>query len=61
VHLRFSVGQELVGKVRHADGQGWKGFELDTSAFAGKTADLVAEISSDAGNRRMYGFEAITR
>jgi hypothetical protein len=61
VTLKFLVGQELVGKVTHNDGQGWKGFELDTSSFEGKTADLVAEVSAESGNRRMYGFEAITR
>jgi hypothetical protein len=61
VVLRFFVGKELVGRVTHADGQGWKGFDLDTSAFSGTTSDLVADVSSDNGNRRMYGFEAITR
>ncbi len=61
VNLKFFIGKELVGKVSHADGQGWKGFELDTSSFDGKTEDLVAEVSAESGNRRMYGFEAITR
>jgi hypothetical protein len=61
VALAFFIDRLSLGKVTHADGQGWKGFELDTSAYEGKTADLVAEVSAPSGNRRMYGFEAITR
>jgi hypothetical protein len=51
----------ILGKLVHRDGQGWAGFELDTAELAGRTADLVAEISAPNGNRRMYCFEADTR
>lgn len=60
VTIRFSVGGESIGTETHRDGDGWSGFALDTSRFAGKTADLVAEITS-SGERRMYCFEAGTR
>ena len=61
VQLGFSVGESLIAKVSHADGDGWKSFDLPTSEFAGKTADLTVEVTSANANRRMYCFEAITR
>jgi hypothetical protein len=45
----------------HRDGDGWKPFEVDTSELAGKTTELVAEVSSPGGDRRLYCFEADTR
>jgi hypothetical protein len=53
--------------VVHNDGDGWKPFELDTRDLAeaakasGGKADLVADIESPSGERRMYCFEADTR
>ncbi|WP_394824040.1 hypothetical protein [Pendulispora albinea] len=61
VRLVFSVGDSLLGYANHADGDGWKSFDLSTAEFAGKTADLTVEITSANANRRMYCFEAITR
>ena len=61
IHLGFSVGDSLVGHVSHADGDGWKSFDLPTGEFAGRTADLTVEVTSANANRRMYSFEAITR
>jgi hypothetical protein len=55
------VISNVIGRVVHRDGQGWAGFELETSELADKTADLVAEITAPNGNRRMYCFEADTR
>jgi hypothetical protein len=68
VTLTFRVGDTVVGSVEHRDGDGWKPFEFDTTALAneaartgGGRADLVAEIASPSGERRMYCFEADTR
>ena len=53
-------GDAQLGTLVHRDGDGWKPFELDTSALRGQHGELVAEISS-SGDRRMYCFEADTR
>lgn len=60
VTIAFSIAGSPLGSVLHRDGDGWRSFELDTSEFSGKDADLVAEISS-SGERRLYCFEADTR
>jgi hypothetical protein len=61
VTLSFKAGDALLGAVVHRDGDGWKPFELDTSAFAGQKGELEVEISSPGGDRRLYCFEADTR
>jgi hypothetical protein len=61
VSISFSVGDKKIGKATHQDGDSWKGFEFSTGDIKGQRGDLVAEISSANGNRRMYCFEAITR
>jgi hypothetical protein len=61
VSITFSVGDKKIGKATHNDGDSWKGFEFSTGDIKGQRGDLVAEISSANGNRRMYCFEAITR
>jgi hypothetical protein len=61
VTLTFRTGDTTLGSVVHRDGDGWKPFELDTSALAGQTAELVTEIASPGGERRLYCFEADTR
>jgi hypothetical protein len=61
VSIAFSVGDKKIGKATHNDGDSWKGFEFSTGDLKGQRGDLVAEISSANGNRRMYCFEAITR
>ncbi len=61
IQLVFSVGERRLGKMTHTDGDGWKGFELPTPELKGQKGELVAEVSSTSGSRRMYCFEAITR
>jgi hypothetical protein len=61
VTISFRVGDASLGSFVHRDGDGWKPFEVDTSDLAGKAAELVAEISSPGGDRRLYCFEADTR
>ncbi len=61
VTIAFTSGSSSIGKLVHRDGEGWKNFELDTSELDGKTAELVAEITSSSRDRRMYCFEADTR
>ncbi len=71
VTITFRVGGAVVGSVTHHDGDGWKPFEFDTTDVAAEAskngepgaarADLVADIESSSGERRMYCFEADTR
>jgi hypothetical protein len=64
VTLTFKVDDTVIGSVVHRDGDGWKPFELDTSTLPESMkgrADVVAEIASPSGDRRMYCFEADTR
>jgi hypothetical protein len=61
VSMTFTVDGAVLGRVVHRDLEGWKPFEFDTGDRAGSAADLVADIESDTGERRMYCFEADTR
>jgi hypothetical protein len=61
VTLTFRAGDISLGSFTHRDGDGWKPFEVDTSELAGQTTELVAEVSSPGGDRRLYCFEADTR
>jgi hypothetical protein len=60
VTITLRAGDVTLASLEHRDGDGWKGFELDTSNLSGTTGPLVAEISG-SGDRRMYCFEADTR
>ncbi len=60
VTITFRAGDLTLASLEHRDGDGWKGFELDTSSLAGTTGALEAEVSGQ-GERRMYCFEADTR
>lgn len=61
VTIEFSFDQGPLARFVHHDGEGWKAFDVSTEAFAGQKKELIAEISSTDGNRRMYCFEADTR
>jgi hypothetical protein len=61
VTIRFMSGGSTLGTLVHRDGEGWKPFELETSALAGQKGELEVEISSPGGDRRLYCFEADTR
>lgn len=57
----YRSGDTLLGQVVHADGQGWRGFELPTPELAGKTAPLTIDVTAPSGDKRHYCFEATTR
>jgi hypothetical protein len=61
VMIACHVGDSLIGEAVHRDGEGWKGFEFDTSSLAGTEVELVADIASSSSDRRLYCFEATTR
>lgn len=61
VTITFRIGDTTLGSVVHRDGDGWRAFEFDTSAFAGQHADVVADVVSPGGRNRAYCFEANTR
>lgn len=57
--LFLSETGSVLGRAVHRDGESWKAFEFDTSALAGKRADLVVEVSTPA--QRQYCFEAVAQ
>jgi hypothetical protein len=61
VALVWKAEDKTLGRVVHNDGDGWKGFELDTRDLEGKRGELIAEISAANPARRQYCFEADTR
>jgi len=61
VTIVFRTRTGPLGQSVHRDGQGWSSFELDTTELAGKTEDIIVEVSSSVGMRRQYCFEATTR
>ena len=61
VELTLRSGDKTFGRVVHRDGEGWKGFELDTSELAGQTGELDVEVTSVSRDRRMYCFEVDAR
>jgi hypothetical protein len=61
VTITFTINGAPIGSAVHRDLEGWKPFELDTSAFAGTRAEVVADIDCPTAERRMYCFEADTR
>ena len=61
VSIAFTVGNRLLGRVVHRDGDSWSPFDLDTSALSGQTAELVVDISTPNSRERSYCFEADTR
>lgn len=61
VNITFRSGPKVIGKFVHRDGDGWKGFEADTTELAGTVGDLAVEISASSNANRQYCFEADTR
>ena len=61
VSITFRAGDEAIGHAVHNDGDGWKPFEFPTGGLTGTKGELVVDISSASGMRRVYCFEADTR
>ncbi len=61
VSLTFSIDDAPIGKVVHQDGDGWKPYEIGTTAYAGKKGELTVDVQTASGNKRQYCFEADTR
>jgi len=61
IRMKFSSDGVALGEAVHEDGEGWASFGWDTPGLRGVTAELLVEISSDRGDRRVYCFEATTR
>lgn len=58
--VAFSSGGRPIGTSVHRVGVGWNPFEHPTPELAGKTADLVADVSASSA-ARPFCFEADTR
>lgn len=61
VRLRVLVDDQEVGRDDHHDGEGWKGFDFDTRAFAGAAHTVTFEVTSPSAGMRHYCFEGDTR
>ncbi len=61
VELRVLIDDRSVGASVHRDGEGWKGFEFNTAAYAGSTHRVTFEVRSERAGMRHYCFEGDTR
>ncbi len=60
VTLTFRANDRVLGKITHADGDGWKQFELSTSDLQRTRGELVVDVDSRQAGRQ-FCFEADTR
>jgi hypothetical protein len=61
IELDVLVGGQPIGTFRHEDGEGWKRFELSTSAFAGRTEPVDFRVRSRSTKERQFCFQASVR
>jgi len=61
VELRVLVDGAEAGRSVHRDGEGWKGFEIDTRAWANTTRQLTIEVRAEAPGMRHYCYEGDVR
>ncbi len=61
ITLTVSVGDHVVGRDTHSDGEGWKLFQFDTSGFRGQTQPVTFEVTVPSGGNRHYCFQADAR
>lgn len=61
VELRVLIDDTEAGRSIHRDGDGWKGFEIDTRAWANTTRQLTIEVRAEATGMRHYCFEGDLR
>lgn len=61
VMISFRVKDTIIGRTAHVDGQGWSGFDFETTELDGKSEELRVEVTSASGANRKYCFEADTR
>ncbi|MEP7052179.1 MAG: hypothetical protein ABJB12_17575 [Pseudomonadota bacterium] len=59
--LSVHVQGQRVGSYEHHDERGWRHFEFDTERFAGQTATVEFDVSSDDPSDRQFCFYADTR
>ncbi len=61
ITLTVTVGDQVVGRDTHVDGEGWKLFQFDTSAMQGTRQTVTFEVTVPSGGNRHYCFQADTR
>ncbi|MEN9578237.1 MAG: hypothetical protein RJA70_1246 [Pseudomonadota bacterium] len=61
VQLEARVGDHLVGKYQHLPGEGWTGFEFNTSTYKGQQHDVEFRTSAVKGRPRGFCFQADLR
>jgi hypothetical protein len=61
VDLEVLVDDDSLGRFRHSDGEGWKGFEFSTEKYRGQTHELEFRVSSKRSRQREFCFQAAVR
>lgn len=61
VELDVLVDGESVGVLRHADGEGWKPFEMSTRRHAGAKGTVEFLVRSRRSRQRQFCFEAVVQ
>ncbi len=61
VELEVLVGGQRIGAWQHADGDGWKRFELSTAELAGTTSTVDFRVRSRSVRERQFCFQASVR
>jgi len=58
ITIRVQVGDQVVGEMEHADGEGWKAFEVSTERFVGQRASVQFEVTAARDAQRQLCFHA---
>jgi hypothetical protein len=61
ISLAIAVGGERIGTFVYRDGDGWKPFQFETKGHAGRTEEVVFEVTSASVHDRHFCFQADTR
>ncbi len=61
ITLTVYVGDDIIGRDVHADGEGWKLFQFDTRRWANTTQRVTFEVTVEVGGNRHYCFQADAR
>jgi hypothetical protein len=61
IELDVLVAGQLIGTFTHADGEGWKHFELSTRELAGRTESVDFRVRSRSIKERQFCFQASVR
>src|SRR5690606_15050123 len=58
IELEVFVDGEKLGRFEHRDGDGWTGFEFDTSKYQGTLRQVEFRVASKRSQKREFCFQA---